>query len=48
MSLEKRWYVRDRINGQPRQLWLLENQTATRIGVTNPETGPEVPGGQDG
>jgi hypothetical protein len=39
MSLEKRWYVRDRINGQPRQLWLFENHTATRIGVTNPETG---------
>jgi hypothetical protein len=39
MRLGKQWYIRDRFNGQPRQLWLFENQTATRIGVTNPEMG---------
>jgi hypothetical protein len=42
MSLGKRWYIRDHINGQPRQLWLFDfdNQTATRMGVTSPEVGP--------
>lgn len=39
MSLEKRWYIRDHINGQPRQLWLFDDQTATRMDVTNPEMG---------
>jgi hypothetical protein len=31
MSLGKRWYIRDHINGQPQQLWLFDfdNQTAT-------------------
>jgi hypothetical protein len=37
---EKRWYIRDHIGGQPRQIWLFHNQTATRMGVTNPEKGP--------
>jgi hypothetical protein len=38
--LEKRWYIRDHIEGQPRQVWLFHDQTATRMGVTNPEKGP--------
>jgi hypothetical protein len=38
MSLGKRWYIRDHINGQPQQLWLFDfdNQTAT----PSPEVGP--------
>jgi hypothetical protein len=36
---EKHWFVRDRIAGQPRQVWLFDGQAATRIGVTNPEGG---------
>src|SRR5271166_5540495 len=39
-SSGERWYVRDHVAGQPRQVWLFVDQTATRIGVTNPETGP--------
>jgi hypothetical protein len=41
MSLGRRWYVRDHINGERRQPWLFDfdNQTATRMGVTNPEMG---------
>ena len=35
----KRWYVRDHFSGQPRQIWRIENGTATRMGVTNPEAG---------
>jgi hypothetical protein len=38
-SPENRWYVRDRIAGQPRQIWLFDGRAATRIGVTNPELG---------
>jgi hypothetical protein len=38
-SPEKRWYVRDRVAGQPRQVWLFDGRAATRIGVTNPESG---------
>jgi hypothetical protein len=38
-SAEKRWYVRDHIGGQPRQVWLFDGQTATRMGVSNPEAG---------
>ncbi len=36
---EKRWYVRDHIAGRPRQVWFIDDWTATRIGVTNPEAG---------
>jgi hypothetical protein len=39
-NAEKCWYVRDYVAGQPRQIWLFEAQTATRMGVTNPEAGP--------
>ena len=39
-SAEKRWYIRDHIGGQPRQIWLFHDQAATRAGVTNPEKGP--------
>lgn len=35
-----RWFVRDWIGGQPRQIWRFTNDTATRWGVTNPEGGP--------
>lgn len=38
-GLEKRWYIRDRVAGQHRQVWLFDHQTATNMGVTNPETG---------
>jgi len=38
-GLEKRWYVRDCVAGQPQQIWLIDDQTATNMGVTNPETG---------
>jgi hypothetical protein len=38
--LEKRWFIRDHIGGQPRQVWLFHNQMATRMDVTNPERGP--------
>jgi hypothetical protein len=36
---DTRWYVRDRVAGQPRQVWLFDDRTATRFGITNPETG---------
>jgi hypothetical protein len=36
----RRWYVRDFIGGSPRQVWRFDDQTATRIGITNPENGP--------
>lgn len=39
MSLGKRWYVTDPMNGQPRQLWQFDDHTATRMDVTNPEMG---------
>src|SRR3569832_749258 len=41
MNSRKRWYIRDRINGQVQQLWLFDfdSQTATRTDVTNPESG---------
>ena len=39
-GLENRWFVRDRIAGQPRQIWLFDGQVAKNMGVTNPETGP--------
>jgi hypothetical protein len=36
---EKRWYVRDRVAFElPRQIWLIDNQTATNMSVANPET----------
>src|ERR1700682_866235 len=38
-SLDNHWYVRDHIDGQPRQLWRIDGQTATNMGVTNPEMG---------
>jgi hypothetical protein len=38
--LGKRWFIRDYIAGQPRQVWLFQNGMATRMGVTNPERGP--------
>jgi hypothetical protein len=34
-----RWYVRDCVGGQPRQVWLFTDRTATNIGVTNPQDG---------
>jgi len=34
-----RWFVRDHFEGQPRQIWRFQDQTATRMGVTNPERG---------
>jgi hypothetical protein len=34
-----RWYVRDRIGGQPRQLWKFDGRTATQAYVTNPQAG---------
>jgi hypothetical protein len=40
MSSEARWYVRDHVAGRPRQVWRFADQTATRMGVANPETGP--------
>lgn len=36
---ESRWYVRDHVGGQARQVWLFTNRTATNIGVTNPQDG---------
>jgi hypothetical protein len=40
-SAEKGWYVRGDIDDwRARDLWLFENQTATRMLVTNPENGP--------
>lgn len=36
---DHRWYVRDRVAGQPRQVWLFTDRTATNIGVTNPQGG---------
>jgi hypothetical protein len=39
-SAEKRWYVRGDIDDwRARDLWLFENQTATRVFVANPERG---------
>ena len=38
-TLDNHWYVRDRIGGQPRQVWRIDDQTATNMGVTNPEMG---------
>jgi hypothetical protein len=38
-TLDNHWYVRDRIGGQPRQIWRIDDQTATNMGVTNPEMG---------
>jgi hypothetical protein len=35
----KRWYVRDHFGGQPRQVWLIDERTATRLGVSNPAAG---------
>jgi hypothetical protein len=39
MSSGKQWFIRDHIDGLPRQLWAFENQKAIRADVTNPETG---------
>jgi hypothetical protein len=40
-SAEKRWYVRgDDDDWRARELWRFENQAATRMFVTNPESGP--------
>jgi hypothetical protein len=36
---EQRWYIRDHMGGQPRQVWLFDAQTATRMGVSDPEHG---------
>ena len=38
-ALNNHWYVRDRISGQPRQIWRIDDQTATNMSVTNPEAG---------
>jgi hypothetical protein len=38
-TMDNHWYVRDRIGGQPRQIWRIDDQTATNMSVTNPETG---------
>src|ERR1700683_5163449 len=38
-TLDNHWYVRDHIAGQPRQIWRIDDQTATNIGLTNPEMG---------
>lgn len=37
---DKRWYVRDYVAGQPRQIWLFDDRTAKNMSVSNPETGP--------
>lgn len=34
-----RWYVRDHVAGQPRQVWLFTDRTATNIGVADPTNG---------
>ena len=40
-NAEKRWFVRGDIDDwRARELWLFENQTATRMFVTHPERGP--------
>jgi hypothetical protein len=40
-TAEKRWYIRGDIDDwRARDLWLFDNQTATRMFVTNPENGP--------
>lgn len=36
---DSHWYVRDGIGGQSRQLWRIDDQTATSIDVTNPQMG---------
>jgi hypothetical protein len=36
---DKRWYVRDHVAGQPRQVWLFDERTATRVGVADAESG---------
>jgi hypothetical protein len=36
---EKRWYVRAHVAGQPRQVWLFDDRTATCMSVTNPKAG---------
>lgn len=36
---DNRWYVRDHVSGQPRQVWLFTDRTAMNIGVTNPQDG---------
>jgi hypothetical protein len=38
-TFDNRWYVRDGVGGQSRQIWLIEDQTATNMSVTNPEMG---------
>ena len=38
-SPERHWYVRDRVAGQPRQVWLFDGQAATCVSVMNPERG---------
>lgn len=38
-NTERRWYIRDRVAGQSRQIWLFDAQTATRMDVTNPQFG---------
>jgi hypothetical protein len=37
---ESRWYIRESVGGQGRQIWLFTETTATRWGVSNPENGP--------
>lgn len=34
------WYVRDHIGGQARQVWFIDDRTARRAGVSDPEKGP--------
>ncbi len=34
-----RWFVRDWIGGNPPQIWRFTDDTATKDGVTNPESG---------
>lgn len=38
-SSNRRWYVRDRVAGQPRQVWFFDGDAATCLSVTNPERG---------
>src|ERR1700752_1147794 len=40
----KLWYVRDYVAGQPRQIWLFENQIAKNMSVTNPTCFRAEPG----
>jgi hypothetical protein len=36
-GIEKRWYVRDYVDGHPRQIWSFDGQAAKNMCVSNPE-----------